>query len=369
VRRAAILILIGLASEANGQATEFEKTTHSIIYPTASGKIVAGQNSIYCASFKIVWHKMAGLTGIPVRLEKPSGTATELNLQDSTQLSVGDASMVSYAGVANTRDVEAVNQELKSKLSAAREYMWNPGTEGLMAFAYLKREIEFSLDLSETFEKEQRLVFNGDTVEFFGFRHGPGVPVKRHKYLEGNNPNIARRNILQKDIEKKWPLIEDFVSDDDFIFKIGSLDGNDEVWFAKVVPDSTLALTYRHVLERVKKNRFKYLRSMQLQLPYMHFSDEKRYPEIENRVLLNKGFGKSYFHHTLQIINFDLNDKGISLKSPGKLYEVAEKDPVPTKRLKFDKPFLIAVKERGKSVPYFLMWVGNSELMRKTKGK
>ena len=60
-----------------------------------------------------------------------------------------------------------------------------------------------------------------------------------------------------------------------------------------------------------------------------------------------------------QDILFRLDRSGAELKAEAKSYAL----PIPTYFV-FDRPFLIYMKKRGKSQPYFVMWVENAELLQ-----
>jgi len=53
-----------------------------------------------------------------------------------------------------------------------------------------------------------------------------------------------------------------------------------------------------------------------------------------------------------------LDRSGAALKSESKMYSV----PIPTYFV-LDRPFLIYMKKRDATAPYFVMWVDNAELL------
>jgi hypothetical protein len=91
---------------------------------------------------------------------------------------------------------------------------------------------------------------------------------------------------------------------------------------------------------------------------------EKEFDEILGAKILNPGFKKYSFQKAIQIIDFNLNETGISVESITEVNAVfGLPKKVEPRELNFDKPFLIIMKEKGSHLPYFLMWVGNHELM------
>jgi hypothetical protein len=75
-----------------------------------------------------------------------------------------------------------------------------------------------------------------------------------------------------------------------------------------------------------------------------------------------------YIAYAVQFIKFLLNEEGAKLRSEmaiisRKCYVSYEEKP---RQFIFDKPFLIYLKEEKKA-PYFAAWVGNTEILKKSK--
>jgi hypothetical protein len=43
-------------------------------------------------------------------------------------------------------------------------------------------------------------------------------------------------------------------------------------------------------------------------------------------------------------------------------------DPHAPRSMVFDKPFLVAIREKDAEVPFLLAWIGNADLMEKQSG-
>ncbi len=60
-----------------------------------------------------------------------------------------------------------------------------------------------------------------------------------------------------------------------------------------------------------------------------------------------------------------MNEKGVELRSEAHAAFGCAKQgpPVPQHRMIFDKPFLILLERTNAPMPYFALWVDNSELL------
>jgi hypothetical protein len=85
------------------------------------------------------------------------------------------------------------------------------------------------------------------------------------------------------------------------------------------------------------------------------------YNELIGRFFINKNFEEYFITEAVQSIRFKLDEKGALLKSESRIGG-APISPRP-KFLIFDKPFLLVMKEKKGTYPYFAVWIDNAELM------
>ena len=95
----------------------------------------------------------------------------------------------------------------------------------------------------------------------------------------------------------------------------------------------------------------------------LDFDIQHRYKEIEGSRILNDGWTDSYIREATQEILFSLNEKGVLLSSEARIVATRGIEK-PRPRLIFDRPFLIYLKKEYSEMPYFIMWVGDSEVMQ-----
>lgn len=314
---------------------------NSLISPAINMTIEKDKNSIYCSSFEISWNKIRDeiLNG-HIQFSKSVAWVDFLNEQPKNN-SISSEYVSSIVGFGKDDILTKIKSELKKKFN----YDYNPEyvlkETDILAVAYLKKEIRFYSQLNEYFEGEKLLFNDSVNVLFFGLKHGWTNPTYKSKLR-----------------------IHDYINKDDFIFQIGTKAGKDEIYFAKINPESTLEKTYQKVMKRVKKGNLELLgNDEQVRIPYIKFSIKNEFQEVEGAKILNKGYETYFIGKAVQIIDFDLNETGITLESTAEsdmLECISEQEP---KKLIFDKPFLIVLKETNKKNPYFLMWVNNAKFM------
>jgi hypothetical protein len=148
-----------------------------------------------------------------------------------------------------------------------------------------------------------------------------------------------------------------------FIIRLESKSADDEIILACVQPEATLLKTIETVSEKVEHVSPSPLKTGDvLQIPRLDFDVDHSFRELIGLHLLNQGWEKWFVARATQYISFKLNEKGAVVKSEGRI--VVKKGPQP-RRLVFDRPFLIYLKQKGAEYPYLAVWVGNSELLMK----
>jgi len=318
---------------------------NTIILPAKNLEIQKNKNVIYCASFEISWNKIRDeILNDPILLDKYVAWVDYLNKQPKNN-SISPDYISAIAGFGKDDILSKIQSELKEKFNFDYHPDFKLNKTDILSVAYLKKETKFDCKLNEDFG-DDRLLFNGNVdVEFFG-RYGTDDPAYKSKLR-----------------------IHDYINNDDFIFEIETESNEDEVYFAKVIPESTMEETYQKVIARINMNNLELLgHDDQVKIPYIKSSIRKEFIEVAGAKILNEGFGDYFIARAIQMIDFDLNESGITVESIAETYSTLSFHSEVPKKLIFDKPFLIILKEKEKEEPYFLMWIDNSELMNIKNG-
>ena len=117
---------------------------------------------------------------------------------------------------------------------------------------------------------------------------------------------------------------------------------------------------------RVENGKKAYMDEVEtVQIPRLNFDIEHYFTQLGGKKFTNKGFEKYGIGYAVQTVRFKLDEKGAIVKSEAKIATPCERGPEELKRLIFDKPFLICLKEKKGKYPYFAVWVDNPELLVK----
>jgi len=342
-----IVQILLLIFSISGYSQDTEPSNNKYTYvktsvtPIRDAEIDTINNLVYCASFEISWNILKEeIIKEKIVLDEQVNWVNYLNVQTKNN-SINPENIYTLIDFGKNINLTSVKSELKEKFKIEFNQNIELADTDIFSFVYLNKEIEFYSELSDYFGKE-RLMFNDTNgVDFFGLKFGWANPV----YKE----NLR---------------IYDYKNENDFIFQIGAKNGNDEIFLAKITPEETLEQTYTAVINRVNKSKVDLLGDdEQVRIPYINLNIEKEYREVEGAKIKNEDFNNYSIGKAIQIIDFKLNEQGISLTSIAEnvMYECdLENEP---RKLIFNKPFLIILKEKDKDEPYFLMWINNSELV------
>ncbi|MGD0252632.1 MAG: hypothetical protein ABSC01_08040 [Verrucomicrobiota bacterium] len=162
-------------------------------------------------------------------------------------------------------------------------------------------------------------------------------------------------------------LILDNSGPDDFVIELKTKSQGDRLILAKIQPKASLAETVADVKIRSSStNSQTCIPEDELAVPKFNFDITREYSEVEGAKLIvqNPKVARDLqVTSALQDIRFQMDEKGVSLKSESHMAFGCAKLPTPSHVMIFDKPFLIVLERVGATAPYFAMWVDNPELL------
>jgi hypothetical protein len=290
--------------------------------PTLEDKIDPNKNAIYAATKSLAWDELKMFFGDSIFVNPKD---TDLALLNSSVLHRNALSKTDY------NSIVAVDS----------------GTIRITTSMFEQFQFE------TTFEKfSRKLNFNGKFVECFG-----------------------EEPTHESDIRLDIGVI--YFDDDNFLL-IPRLKGNRTLFLLKTEKrferpvDMLDELKKYFAQSRVFRDnmstywRTVYLGEDQIIIPKIRFNIETNYPQFENKSFVvnhaNYIIAQSY-----QRIAFNMDEKGVTFESVVKLEifgtnDVEEEKTVP-KKLIFDKPFYIILRKNNATVPYFIAYIQNPELM------
>ncbi len=328
------------------------KDTHLVSHPATP--LDPAANVIWCGTLQLCWNKAIDLVGEKLQFTRPSPVATLLNQEDFTSADLDPNSYVAIADFEKNHVEDKIRAALEKTFGGAASpelippAPTNPGPDDFIAYAYLFKNLAFASPFSDKVD----LTFQGEPVKCFGFSpdHNPGEDVLDQV------------------------TICDYSSPDDFVIKIATKSATDELILAKISPGATLGRTISTALQKVDHGtEVDQTDRDVLAVPDLNFDLRRDFAELEGLVLkptpAAKIKDKLVISKAEQLVRFQLNQNGAVLKSEATMAFAAtamlhEPPPPPRHLLIFDKPFLVLLRQKGASQPYFALWIGNATLLQ-----
>jgi len=310
-------------------------------------------NVIWCASFLSAWKTLeADLAKEPISLQDSPKVAVELNKAVDPRPYIPKTSLYTAAGWNQEGIIGQIAREVTQKFPNKTPPTFPDITpNSFVAYAYLEANIKFSIPY---FQTDRPLVFtdiagNETEINSFGIN-----PEDEYAYFElRKQPAILFAYSDEEDFTK---LLE-------FAVDLDQNSRRNQIVLAVVEPKLTLMKTLEYVENEIDKDIEQYMGigpNDVLLVPDIIWHITHRFTELEEQEFTNKKLRGQSIDIAQQDIQFRLTRSGAELKSEAKTYMM----PIPTYYV-FDRPFLLYMKKRGAKMPYFVMWIGNAELLNK----
>ena len=203
-----------------------------------------------------------------------------------------------------------------------------------VVYAMLKKDFEFI----NAFDKLGHSAFGTDSVaEYFGIGAesdkmlGQGVEV-----LFYNDPT-------------------------DYSVKLVTVD-NEEVFLYRNSVNKPFNFIYQDMINKQKafEGNVQFKKIDELKIPKISILEEKVFDELTNRRVMGTNL---VINKALQTIKFDMNHKGVKLKSEAGMSAVVTSilppEELVPRHFYFDDTFVIFLKEKGRKTPYFALRVSD----------
>ena len=307
------------------------------------------KNVLWCGTFQLAWNKAIDLVGEKLRFENQPPMVDLLNREDFTGADLDPASYVAIADFERNHVEDEIRAALEKTFhgEASPELIPRtppePGPDDFVAYAYLYKKLAFK----NPFDDNDPMTFEGMPVKNFGF--------------------LSHADHLSSDVLGQVQ-IDDYQSESNFIVELKTKASNDDLILAEVTPGPTLAATINDALKRIAAGKPETAtRADQLAVPKLNFDLRKEFSELEGLKLHPSPAAriqtKLSIDKALQLVRFQLNEKGAILKSEAVITFKATLVMRPNHLLIFNHPFLILMKQANSTKPYFALWVGNASLL------
>lgn len=325
---------------------------HSIVTPHLETPIEDGMNVLWCGTFQLAWNEACTLIGEELHLENEPAMVDVLNKKSFTKQDIDAESYVAVAGYVKDDIHGQIQRQLEETFGGKATPQIippidpNPGPNDFIAYAYLFKNLEFPVPFERI---EKPIVFGSEEVPCFGI----GEDVKE----------------IQEKLRGQFVILE-YQSEDDFVIEFKTKSEGDRVILAKLQPKPTLEATIAEVQKRSANPEPTQPAFLDvLKIPKLNFDVVRKYDELVGQTLIAKNPAiptNLVITSAMQDIRFQFDEQGARLRSEGELTSKSLMSKIRHIMI-FDKPFLIMLQRSNADVPYFALWVGNAELLVKSK--
>ena len=345
-----IVLFMGVADAFSQDTTSIDRNLTSVLKQTEvtaylDYPITTGKNLIFCAAFQMAWNELRDhILKEDAKFPNNPKTLQMLN-KKSVRKDILDAKdYVAMAGFGKDNIVQKINEALKQRFNDGAPLLTEEVKENdAMAYAFLFKNLTFK----NPFERL-------DTPIHFPSTNGITTPVSSF----GINKMDKSESHLKVARQVKILFYEGSFK---FAISLESQSTGDELILARIDPGATLLETIKALDgPRKGKTSAKLRDEESLRIPLIDFSVIHHYEDLVGW-LTNAAPNDFRIAEAVQTVRFKLNEQGALLKSEGIIMLMAEGDTA--RNFVFDGPFLLLMRKKGQALPYFALWVENSELL------
>ncbi len=315
------------------------------IQPTMFSKSNA-QDRVWTASFQLAWNDFINkIVHSPIRFREGAPLlVNELNRQTFKINDISEKSCYRYVGKVRKNTKKQIAKGIRKKFHETSDILdkldLTTRNDMFIIYAMLKKDFEFV----NAFDKLGHSLFGANSVaDYFGIGEDSDKAI-------GEGVRVLFYN-----------------SSKDFAVKLATT-SEDEVYLYKNSSNKPFNLIYEEMNKKRKsyEGDAKFNKVDELKIPNISLFEEKQYAELTNRRIMGTNL---VINQALQTIKFDMDNKGVKLKSEaGLTAEVTSLLPpeeLEPRLFYFDDTFVIFLKEKEKRKPYFALRVNDINKFQK----
>ncbi len=327
-------------NEANKVYAKFENTEDI----ESKTRVV---NKIWVGTFQLAWNELMKQLGGNIELEgAKSSLVEELNKQKFTKEMLNENSYYIKTGAINTLLRDEINKELKNKFNTESDVInkidWNSTGNDYLIYAMLNKNFTFKTPFpkfTKTFGNSEK------NVMYFGLE----------------------TSTVQDTFKQVTALF--YNSPSDFAVKIDTKEGEELILY-RTDSSKSFEESYEEILQKANKyTGTKELKNEkdELKVPFINLTKNISYNELNDRIIKGKNGAK--IKGTLQTVNFNLDNYGGNIKSEALIHTLMSYSEETPRYFNFTDTFLLYLKEKDKTKPYFALKVDDTEFLVESKEK
>jgi len=318
----------------------------TVIVPTLDTPAPAGKNIIWCATFQLCWDELKPIVAIdPDDVPDSPETVERLN---NARVNKDDLPAGGYY-VAAGRVKDGIVRKIQSDMAARFPHVTpdiaaDDATVAL-AYAYLADSLKFGAPYLDSKSGDVFVDSAGTRtpITSFGLHKRDGAPL--------NTMLVRQIEILYFRYNEETHRYEEFVLD------LDKKSSPTQIILACVAPRESLVATWQDVLRKIEEwqpgrdSEREFDKHDTLAVPNINYKIQHRFRELETNPRLKAS----------QTIEFRLDRSGTAFASHAQHVALAADG----RDFQFTQPFLIVMRKRESTEPYFVMWIDNAELLCK----
>lgn len=339
---------------------------HTSVVATLDCPMPEHKNVIWCSTFQICWDKFKNdIIQEPVRLIGVQELDDRLNKSEFSTKNIEPESFYATTGFIKDGILKVIQEEMAKRFPSEPTPIFSKLYETFplasIVYSFLSVDVGFKYPFytnNNAFSFESS---NGTRANITSFC--------AHTEIWNHNTENVREQVEILYDNSQFGRSRRMT---EFVVDLCKHTEPYQVILARVPQCNTLRETLSAVEEKIssfkrnpQNNSKRKLDPMdELVVPDILFKLTHHFKELEWKYLANPQWQElGYFiFEARQMVNFSLSRTGVRLKLEGRLGAGAG---LP-RQLHFDRPFLIYVKKRGAEyLPFFVMWVDNTELMER----
>ena len=332
-------------------STDLQRT---VVLPQPDQPIPEGKNALWCATAPIAWDELCTVNKAPLDLGPPAPKPVldSLNRRDFPRAALDPACFVAMGGRGVLGIEEKIAKAMAEKFGDAspRHPLPPIAPQDAVGYAFLRKNLPFTLPF---WHGDAPMGFNGGAAPVANFR----IPSLHE------NP---RRDEVQGQV---GVLFTDGKpgAEHQFAVELSLKGGRDRLVLARIASGASLRETWGRAVAREKESKPGSLPpDSDFIVPMMRFDLTHHFRDLEGAPFRSSPVGLVFFRVFEQSILLDLTEEGVKVESQA--IAIAIKGGVESPRVippswAFDRPFLLALIEKGADTPYLLFWVENDELL------
>ena len=312
----------------------------TVVVPTLDTPMPKGKNVIWCGTIQLCWDGLKALPGL--QLPNDTDTFRRINAAKMNPADLSPDEYYSAAGWMKDGIIQKIQTDMADKFPRVQPNIGSPASdEKALAYAYLAAQVKFT---TPYFDREKGDDFTdsaGNTthVSTFGMFHDGDADINRK--LAGQIQILYCQNK-----PGEWEA-------DEFALDLDSNSSPNQLILAVMPAEADLATSWKYLKNKMEEGKLgdssQFSQHNMLVVPNVFFHMQHRFPELEKGLVT-----------VWQSVDFRLDKSGAILASEAYIRARAAGSAY-----RFTRPFLIVMRKRGATEPYFVMWVDNAELLCK----